>query len=103
MSQEMSDVTSYESTHESNENILSSISGYLVPITNTISDVVTSNITSISFAVSNAFDSSNFNVDPLTELSRERLGPLKCESVVTTQPLPVLNDQVNLASSATIN
>ena len=98
MLHELTDVTSTNSTNESNnQNLLSSISGYINPITTTLSSVFTSTVTSITHAVNNAFDLTNSNGDPFTEPPRERSRSLPTETVIITQPLPVLNDRVKLA------
>ena len=83
MSHELTDVTSTNSTNESNQNIFSSISGYIVPITTTLSSVFTTTFTSITCAVNNAFDLPNCNIDPFTELSSERFRSLPNERVIT--------------------
>ena len=84
MSHELTDVTSTNSTNESNQNIFSSISGYIVPITTTISSVLTTTFTSITQAVNNAFDLPNSSSDPFTEISRERSHSLPNESFIIT-------------------
>ena len=103
MSHELTNVTSSHSSNESNQNILSSISGYIVPITTTISNALTSTFTSISHAVNNAFDLPNSNVDPFTELSRECSRSLPNEHIIITQPLPEVHDQIKLALFHSIN